>query len=257
MLRNKLHNIVFVFASIGLITGWIIFGISIWYFFVFLIISFLIKVYASFTIRSQYYVHAICSGNTQGNAIALTFDDGPVTGKTNRILDILKEKDAPATFFCIGNRVAKNPDLIKRMDAEGHLVGNHSYDHKKSFPVQSLTNIVTELTKTDQSIEAVIRKKPAYFRPPFGVTNPVVAGGVLYTRHTVIGWTVRSLDTVTKDRKKLWNRITRNLAAGDIVLFHDYVDLTIELLPEYIDHIRKSGLKIVRLDQLIGKKPYA
>lgn len=256
MLKNRIHNLVFLILTLAFFVGWIFVDLSWWFFVVLLIVSFLVKIYASFTISLKYYVPVICFGKKETHAIALTFDDGPVAGKTHRVLDILKEKNVPAIFFCIGERVNENPDLLKRIDGEGHLVGNHSYHHKKTFPLQSLEKIVGELTRTNQSINTLIEKKPAYFRPPFGVTNPVVAGGILHTNHTVIGWSVRSLDTVTKDRKKLWRRITKNLTAGDIVLFHDYVDLTIEILPEYIDHIRESGLKIVRLDELIGSKPY-
>lgn len=231
--------------------------VSLWFFAALLIISFAIKLTASFTINSQYYVRAICRGNPESNAIALTFDDGPVANKTNRILDILKEKNAPATFFCIGNRVEANPELAKRIASDGHVVANHSYYHKRSFAVQNIQAIADELVKTGESIHQTIGKKPVLFRPPFGVTNPLVAAAVQLTGYEVIGWNVRSLDTVTKNRKKLWNRITKNLSAGSIILFHDYPELTIELLPEYIDHIRKSGLKIVRLDELTGVKPYA
>lgn len=257
MLKNRIHNLVFLILTFVFLAGWIFFNLPVWFFVVLLIVSFLVKIYASFTIRLQYYVPVICFGKKETHAIALTFDDGPVAGKTNRILDILKAKDVSATFFCIGERVDENPDLLRRIDAEGHLAANHSYHHKKTFPVQNLEKSVAELTKTDRAIEALIKKKPAYFRPPFGVTNPVVAGAVLHTNHTVIGWNVRSLDTVRKNKRNLWKRITKNLAAGDIVLLHDHAELTIELLPEYIDHIRKSGLKIVRLDELIGLKPYA
>lgn len=257
MLKNRIHNIVFLFLTIGLIVAWIFFDISIWFFVWLLVVSFAIKLYASFTIGSQYYVHAVCKGNPESMSVALTFDDGPLADKTNRILDILKEKDVPAAFFCIGNRVDDSPELLRRMNNEGHLVANHSFYHKKTFSVQNIQAIGDELIKTRESINRVIGKKPLYFRPPFGVTNPLVAAAVQLTEHTVIGWNVRSLDTIAKSRKALWNRITQNLSAGDIVLFHDYPELTIELLPEYIDHIRKSGLKIVRLDELTGLKPYA
>lgn len=236
---------------------WIFFDISAWFFALLLVVSFAIKLYASFTISSQYYLQAVCCGSPESKAVALTFDDGPIAGKTDRILDILKEKDVPAAFFCIGNRVDAQPDLVRRMDNEGHLVGNHSFYHKKTFSVQNMQAIGDELIKTRQSIDKAIGKKAFFFRPPFGVTNPLVAAAVQLTEHTVMGWSVRSLDTVKKDRKALWNRITQNLSAGDIVLLHDYPELTIELLPEYIDHIRKSGLKIVRLDELTGLKPYA
>lgn len=240
-----------------MIVGWIFFDVSLWFFAILLVVSFAVKLYASFTINSQYFITTICKGDSESNAIALTFDDGPIADKTNRILDILRDKNAPATFFCIGNRVDNNPELIKRIDAENHLIGNHSYHHKRTFAIQNIQLIADELVKTSASINKAVGKRPNYFRPPFGVTNPLVAAAVQLTNHQVIGWNVRSLDTVAKNRKALWNRITKNLSAGDIVLFHDYPELTLSLLPEYIDHIRKSGLKIVRLDELIGVKPYA
>lgn len=242
---------------IGLIVGWIFFDIAIWFIFILIVVSFAVKLLASFTINSQYYVRAVCKGDSEGKSIALTFDDGPVAGKTDRILKVLKEKNVSAAFFCIGNRIDANPELLKRIDAEGHVVANHSYYHKRTFAVQNIQVIADELTKTRESINNLIDKKPMLFRPPFGVTNPLVAAAVQLTGYKVVGWNIRSLDTVTKDKQKLWNRITKKLSGGDIVLFHDHIDLTIELLPEYIDHIRKSGLKIVRLDELIREKAYA
>lgn len=257
MLKNRIHNTVFLILTIGLIAGWIFVDISLWFFAVLLVVSFTIKLIASFTIGSQYYIHAICKGNPETKAVALTFDDGPVSGKTDLILNILKDKNTPAAFFCIGNKVNENAGLLKRIDAEGHVIANHSYYHRKTFAVQNIQAIADELVKTGGAIQGAIGKKPVLFRPPFGVTNPLVAAAAQLTGYNIIGWNVRSLDTVTKDRKKLWNRITKNLSAGSIVLFHDHIDLTIEILPEYIDHIRKSGLKIVRLDELTGLKPYA
>lgn len=257
MVKNRIHNIVFLILTICLLVGWIFFDLSAWLFAVLLTVSFGVKLYASLTLRAQYYIQAICRGNRECKVVALTFDDGPIMGKTNRILDILKEKNVSATFFCIGNRADEFPDLIRRIDAEGHLVANHSYYHKKAFSIQNVQMIADELAKTNASLEKIVKKKPVYFRPPFGVTNPLLAAAVHLTGHTVIGWSVRSLDTIIKSRAKLWRRITKNLIAGDIVLFHDHMELTIEILPEYIDHILKSGLKIVRLDELIGVKPYA
>lgn len=77
---------------------WIFFDISAWFFALLLVVSFAIKLYASFTISSQYYLQAVCCGSPESKAVALTFDDGPIAGKTDRILDILKEKDVPAAF---------------------------------------------------------------------------------------------------------------------------------------------------------------
>lgn len=213
--------------------------------------------YMSFNMRYNYFLHAINAGNARGNSVALTFDDGPVAEKTNRILDILKEKDVPAAFFCIGKNVEANPELVKRMNEEGHIVGNHSYVHGKLFSLQGAQTMAKEIVQTDAAITNLTRKKPMYFRPPYGVTNPNVAVAVTHTGHKVIGWNVRSLDTVTRSKEALWKRITKSVKAGDIVLFHDTSGLTIEILPAYIDHLAKSGLKIVRLDELINQQAYA
>lgn len=211
----------------------------------------------SFNMRYNYFLHAINSGKTTGGLVSLTFDDGPVAEKTTRILDILKEKNVPAAFFCIGKNVDANPELVKRMNAEGHIVGNHSYVHGKLFSLQSAQAMAKEIVQTDAAITNLTRKKPMYFRPPYGVTNPNVAVAVTHTGHKVIGWNVRSLDTVTRSKETLWKRITKSVKGGDIVLFHDTSTLTIEVLPAYIDHLTKSGLKIVRLDELINQQAYA
>jgi peptidoglycan/xylan/chitin deacetylase (PgdA/CDA1 family) len=256
MLKNVIHNIVFFVVNLITLIGCWFFGWSIWIFIFLLVVSFLIKISASFFIRWQYFMPVLYRGDEKSGAIALTFDDGPIAGKTDRILSILKEKNVPATFFCIGKRIEGNDELLRQMDHEGHIVANHSFNHQKNFPVKNSALIVEELLKTDQAISEIIHKKPVFFRPPFGVTNPVVAFAVRRTKHKTIGWTVRSFDTVIKNKHRLWNRIS-NVQAGDIVLLHDYSDTILEILPDYIDHVRKSGLKIVRLDELLRIEAYA
>lgn len=243
--------------AIGILLGWWLFDWSITYFFALVLVSFAVKMFMSFNMRYNYFLQAINSGKSTGGGVALTFDDGPVVEKTSLILDILKEKNVPAAFFCIGKNVVANPDLVKRMNDEGHIVGNHSYVHGKLFSLQSARTMVKEIVRTDAAITNLTRKKPRYFRPPYGVTNPNVAAAATHTGHKVIGWNVRSLDTVTQSKEILWRRITKSVKAGDIVLFHDTSSLTIELLPDYIDHLKKSGLKIVRLDELINQQAYA
>jgi peptidoglycan-N-acetylglucosamine deacetylase len=211
----------------------------------------------SFNMQHNYFLKAVNEGDTSSGAVALTFDDGPVAGNTEKILDILKQKNISATFFCIGHRVEANPELVKRMHAEGHIVGNHSFVHGKLFSLQSAHKMVKELTQTDAVITNLTRKKPTYFRPPYGVTNPNVAVAVTHTAHKTIGWNVRSLDTVTRKKETLWKRITKSVKPGDIILFHDTSALTIEVLPAYIDHLTKSGLKIAPLDELINQQAYA
>lgn len=216
----------------------------------------LVKIYGSFFIASNFYLKTFCKGNRGENVIAITFDDGPVKGSTDRILKILKEKNVRATFFCIGKNIIDSELLVMQIDAEGHLIGNHSFEHGKWFDLQSSAKMEEELTKTNDVISRVISKKPRLFRPPYGVTNPNLAKAVGENFQT-IGWSVRSYDTVSMDKNKLWNRVTKRLKGGDIVLFHDRCEATIELLPKFIDYVFEVGLKIVPLDQLLKLKPYA
>jgi peptidoglycan-N-acetylglucosamine deacetylase len=202
-----------------------------------------------------FYVPVRSKGD--GGGIAITFDDGPVEGKTDRILDILGEHNVSAGFFCIGQNAARNIGLLERIHREGHVVGNHSFYHRATFDLQSSPMITRELADTDGVLANVVGKRPRFFRPPYGVTNPMVAKAVKRRNYTVIGWSVRSFDTMIADPEKLLRRVTRSLRPGDIVLFHDYCESTIEILPAFLEHVKKLGLKVVRVDELLNEKPYA
>jgi len=210
----------------------------------------------SIILSMKFFLPVKYKGTAESKAIAITFDDGPVPGKTERILEILSRHQARATFFCIGNRVDKHPALVKRMHDEGHLLGNHSYWHGKTFDLQSSAKIEKELSDTDLALKKAVGITPRFFRPPYGVTNPMVATAVKQRKYETIGWSVRSFDTVTPDSKVLMKRITKSLKSGDMILLHDYCDVTISILPALLEHINKLGLKIVRADELLNEKPY-
>jgi peptidoglycan-N-acetylglucosamine deacetylase len=212
--------------------------------------------YGASVMSFQFFMPARCNGPAATQAIAVTFDDGPVAGKTGPLLDLLKLHRVPAAFFCIGHRVKEQPALARRIHAEGHLVGNHSYWHGTFFDLLSAARVERELTDTDAAVQACIGLTPHFFRPPYGVTNPMIARVVRRRQYTAAGWSVRSFDTVTTDRDKLLKRVTRSLKGGDVVLFHDHCASTLEILPEFFDHVNKLGLKIVRLDELLNEKAY-
>jgi peptidoglycan/xylan/chitin deacetylase (PgdA/CDA1 family) len=116
--------------------------------------------------------------------------------------------------------------------------------------------VARELADTDEAIRSAIGQTPRFFRPPYGVTNPMIARVVNRKQYTAVGWSVRSFDTVTDDRAKLLERVTRSLKGGDVVLFHDHCESTLEILPAFFEHVSRLGLKIVRIDELIGEKAY-
>ncbi len=215
-----------------------------------------ILAYGTAVLSVQFFMPVKFKGDDSSGSVAITFDDGPIPGRTEAILEILKSHQVSAAFFCIGNRVEANPELTRRISEEGHLIGNHSFWHEATFDLQTAGSISKELVDTDQSILKAIGKKPGLFRPPYGVTNPMLAKAVNAGGYKTIGWSVRSFDTVIKDGKVLFNRITKSLKGGDVILLHDYSDSTLEILPALLDHISKLGLKIVRVDELLNEKAY-
>ncbi len=256
MLRGRLFDIIAGSALLTLVVLDWLFKMSPWVYAGWGILYVGIKGLGSAVISSQFFIHVRCQG-TSDDAIALTFDDGPVIGNTEKILDVLKEYGAPAAFFCIGCRADRSPELIERMHLEGHLVGNHSYYHGKLFDLQSPAQMTAELKETDRVIQKVIGLRPRFFRPPYGVTNPMLARSVSQGQYTAVGWNVRSLDTVIKKKETLLKRVTRRLKAGDLVLLHDHASVTLEALPELLDTVKKKGFRIERLDVLLKERPYA
>jgi peptidoglycan/xylan/chitin deacetylase (PgdA/CDA1 family) len=216
--------------------------------------------WGSYHIGSNFYIDVITKGPggaTGARAIALTFDDGPANQYTPEILDILKEKDAPAAFFCIGKNIPGRENLLRRIHDEGHLVGNHSYSHHFWFDLFSTRHMRADLRQMDAAVRAVTGLTPRLFRPPYGVTNPNLAKAIRKEGYTPIGWNVRSLDTVINDPVKLRKRIEKALRPGSIVLLHDTIDATLVMLPQLIDGARAAGYAITRLDKMCNIAPYA
>jgi peptidoglycan/xylan/chitin deacetylase (PgdA/CDA1 family) len=255
MSRFWIINIVFLILLIVLLKLDAMHGISGWWYVALALPLVVVHTLGSIFLSMQFFIPVRCKGKSQ-EAIAITFDDGPIAGMTEKILAILDKHQVKASFFCIGHRVAREPELARRLHNEGHLIGNHTYWHKATFDLQSGGSVARELADTDKAIVKAVGVKPKFFRPPYGVTNPMVAKGIRNGDYTVIGWSVRSFDTVIKDRAKLFNRVTRSLKGGDIVLFHDYSESTHDILDDFLKHVSKLGLKVVRVDELLNEKAY-
>ena len=252
MSRYAVVNLVFmllILAALGL-------GLAVWSYVLLVMIYMAVCAYGASVMSAQFFMPARCRGSADTQAIAVTFDDGPVAGKTDTLLDILRQHEVPAAFFCIGNRVKAEPQLVQRAHAEGHLVGNHSYWHGTLFDLLPAGRVERELIDTDQAIKASIGLTPRFFRPPYGVTNPMIASVMKRKQYMAVGWSVRSFDTVTDDRARLLERVTRSLKGGDVVLFHDHCESTQEILPAFFAYARKAGLKIVRVDELLKEEAY-
>jgi peptidoglycan-N-acetylglucosamine deacetylase len=211
--------------------------------------------YGSAFVNSGFYFKMICSAKTNEKVLALTFDDGP-TNVTPLILDVLKEYNVPATFFTVGSRVEKNELIIKRMDRQGHLIGNHSYSHNFWFANYSVKKIRNELIETDNIIEKYTSKNVKLFRPPYGVTNPTINRAIKRMNYIPIGWSLKSRDTVIESTKKIGSRLRKKLKPGDIILLHDTDTKVIIVLKEFLEYALQNGYRIVRLDALLNVDGY-
>jgi peptidoglycan/xylan/chitin deacetylase (PgdA/CDA1 family) len=256
MIKNRMVNISFLLTLTAVLPLNIVFSISGWVYVAICFVFIAVQVYGSFILSAGFFLPVHHSGDRSAGAIALTFDDGPFEGKTERILNILKTHAVPAAFFCVGRRVKENPRIARRIATEGHILGNHSFEHGIFFDLQSSAAIAAELSSTDALIKEHTGFIPRFFRPPYGVTNPMVASAVQRNGYVTVGWSIRSFDTLTRNSKRLLRKITRSLKSGDVILLHDSSESTIEMLPSLFNEVEKVGLKIVRLDELINEKPY-
>ena len=211
------------------------------------IIVLLVMFYASYSIKSNIYLKTFCQKSTSDKVVALTFDDGPDALQTPKVLDVLKEYNVQACFFCVGSRIDKNESIISRMVNEGHLIGNHSYSHTNLFPLYHPKKMKTDLMLCQQKLEEITKQKNILFRPPFGVTNPTIGRTARQMNLEAIGWSIRSLDTQLSLDKAL-KRIQRKLHPGAIILLHDVLPQSELLLREVIDLLLREGYQIKRLD---------
>jgi peptidoglycan/xylan/chitin deacetylase (PgdA/CDA1 family) len=228
-------------------------GIWPYIFIIITLIGFL--AYGSINISSDYYCRVLCYANTDEKKIALTFDDGPDKTVTTAILDVLKRHDVSAAFFTIGHKAEENPSLIRKIDDEGHVVGSHSYSHHFFFDLFGSQKMIMELQKTESVLNKILNKKIRMFRPPYGVTNPPLARALKKMKYHIIGWSLRSKDTVLRD-DRLFERLTKRVKPGDIIIFHDTKAHTAEVLDKFIIFARENNFIFERADRLLKIEPY-
>jgi len=213
--------------------------------------------WGSYHIQSNFFIKGIHKGKTTDKIVALTFDDGPTPGITEEVLTILEEYQATATFFLIGNQITDNVSIVKRIVAEGHLIGNHSLTHDTKIGFFGVKLITNELESTNKIIRTVTGKGVNWFRPPFGVTNPIIAKVVRGLDLEVIGWSVRTYDTVRKDPEVILKAVKRGLCPGAVILLHDRFEYTTATLRLILNHLAEEGYTVVGLDKLLGKPAYS
>ena len=256
-LKSKIVNTTFILLFIILGVAYFLITIP---FLIFLLIGLgwlIITGIASFNISWNYHLTSFSFlPNCPDKKVAITFDDGPNPEYTPQILALLRQYQIKATFFCIGTHIEKHPELLKKIVAEGHTIGNHSYSHSGRFSFYKAEKIAAELKQTNTLVKKLTNHEMAFFRPPFGVTNPNIKKALAITRHKSIGWSVRSFDTYIKQKEKILKRITKNLKGGDIILLHDTTQQTVEILKDFIIFLKQQEFEPVTIDKLMNVKSY-
>ncbi|HXQ64445.1 MAG TPA: polysaccharide deacetylase family protein [Steroidobacteraceae bacterium] len=187
--------------------------------------------------------------------IAVTIDDGPDPDVTPGLLAILEQQQVRATFFCIGERVASNPDLARDIVRRGHAIENHSLRHLYRFPLLGPRAMADEISTAQQIIESTVGEAPQFFRAPAGLRNPFLDPILARLGLQLASWTRRGFDTVNDRPAEVLARLTRQLGPGDILLLHDGHaartpsgrPVALEVLPALLEAIAAARLTPVVL----------
>ena len=179
--------------------------------------------------------------------VALTFDDGPHETCTAGLVDGLKERGVHATFFLMGENIEGNEELVRRMQAEGHLIGNHSYRHIQLTKAGE-DAVCQAVDRTEEMIEDITGNRPQYLRPPYGDWNENLECRM---NLTTVFWTVDSLDWKLQNTAKIVRRVEKDVKAGDIILMHDIFPTSVEAALQLVDRLQAEGYTFVTVDELL------
>jgi len=218
--------------------------------------------YWAWTPSSQVYGRITTHGPRDQMVVTLTFDDGPNDPWTSRIADVLDQYGVKATFFVVGKNADARPEIVRDLVQRGHLVGNHSYHHRKRDAIFQLR--YSDLREAERSIARAAGVCPAFFRPPNGFHTPWQLDAVSDQHMRTLTWDVIAGDWKRPPPKEIVRRVLNSVRPGSIVLLHDGDDTnqgtdrspTLEALPSIIEGLRAKGYRLVRLDELLSTPAY-
>lgn len=183
----------------------------------------------------------------EGKQIALTFDDGPNPKYTPQLLDGLRERGVKVSFFLIGKNIKGNEDIVRQMQADGHLIGNHSNTHVQ-LTKETAEQACQEIEETNRIIYQVTGQIPSYIRPPFGSWSEELECMVPMT---VVLWNVDPLDWKIQNTKKVVNHIEGKAKNNSIILLHDSYPTSVKAALEVIDMLSAKGYTFVTVDEMM------
>jgi peptidoglycan/xylan/chitin deacetylase (PgdA/CDA1 family) len=196
-------------------------------------------------------------GDPGSKTVALTFDDGPHPETTLRVLEALRAAGVTATFFVIGEKVERHPDVVRAIAEAGHELGSHGFRHARLYSLLPPERVKADILRSLDVIERASGQRPRWFRPPIGHVSPRVAAGAERAGVEIAAWSVRGLDGLPFSRpERVLARLVAGLRAGAILQLHDaaerdgYVPASLEILPRLLQAVAERGLRVVSLGDI-------
>jgi len=209
------------------------------------------------TLEKRFPGAFVTHGPRSARRAALTFDDVPDPRYTGKVLDILARHKVRATFFVVGSLASRYPALVRRMEREGHTVGNHSYNHAV-FSQLTTEQYRRQITRTDAILAPLVGYRPRYIRPPYGEIRPAQVQWAKRNGYVIVNWDVDSVDWRSLRSRSVIINVKKTLQPGSIILQHagggSTQDLsgTVEALPVIIRMLRNKGYELVTIPELLG-----
>ncbi len=191
----------------------------------------------------------------EGKYVALTFDDGPHAEVTPRVLEVLADYDAKATFYMLGSQVEYYPEIAKRVEEEGHEIGDHTMSHKDLSRLGS-AQVAEEIDRSTAFIEGATATSPKSLRPPYGALNDEVKRLSGERSLPIIMWSVDSLDWQSRNATAIYNEVMANVTPGGIVLLHDIHSTTADALPQILAQLKEQGYEMITVSELLELGEY-
>lgn len=208
--------------------------------------------------RAGVFARPLLRGAPDQYLLALTFDDGPDPVVTPKVLDLLDQHGQQATFFVIGARAERHPELVAEIARRGHLVENHSFRHSRLSPFFSAARLRADLQRAQETIARITGRTPRWFRPPIGLISPPIAAAARQVGLHLCAWTHRAGDGVSwTSAETAYARLERGLLPGAILVLHDAAErdshppVAPEVLKRLLPILAARGLRSVTLDTLI------
>lgn len=207
----------------------------------------------------EMYARVVSHGPVGSARVALTFDDGPHPVTTRRVLEILAPTRHRATFFVLGQKARRHPDVVREIHASGHTLGVHGDFHDRLHSFRMPWSVRNQIVRAEDAVEAATGARPHFFRPPLGHTSLTTVRGARLAGVTLVGWSTRGYDGMrNRSPEAVVERVGRTLTDGAIVMLHDAAEhddfepASAAALPRLVALLDARGLTSVGLDALLG-----